>query len=1057
MKKRTVQFIGLVEVAILLGALTLFVLQNPNTMAFFINYTTRHLDLTYDRVSGNLLKTVTLQNVRYEGKVLCSKASVNWNLRALLTATLKIDEIAVLDLDIPLTQRWILHLKEKFASDKPRSGTKIPTIKISEVVFSARPFENETIKISRIELQANEIRGDLTHVDVGFFSFLAESDYADITALGNLKKGALFFEKLWLEDIDIAKISRFIREKIVSNEDNGSNRNNRPQLIRSLFIDDLIVYTRPLKYRHYDIRNWSLSMRQLVTEDLKTFDAKHVYIDAETNMWRLSSSGRLVKNHLHTEADVAMNDAYFKRFVPFFNFQSIQPIKLYIDADRKGLSGKLYAKSPQLLTEKYRDLNLSVPDLHAMVTFNFQTMQMEGSIGTQIASKYTPKAFLDGGIYYDRNRSFHYDGTLSIAHFANLPEPVKRLLEKSVIAFEGNTTTLQAEIKSALLTGKYSGKNFMHPKIHLVSKELNASLFATKESALPDLLRPLRFSIDAESTLNYKAFLPLRPRIKIDSNFAEINASVTIGETISLQAKLQRTPHSILRKMWPKLNEQTLFPLHLLANLQQRSSEASLQLRNRYFGIEAAHNFKTAKSEASLQLANIHTLTINGNLQQDCNLTLQTPSLRELQLAARKLYRFDPLPMDGEISIKAKMHALSSLSGQLRGKWFVYEYKPNRFLFAEKISIDGSYAEQIMTIQKYRFHTYLDRDRSFFANKPSKGKVADGRIDIQHFVINDQGTVNGWYRLKQKRGNLFFRTDNYHYRDLEGDFRFTSRLKMLLSPDRKHISGDITVNGGKIRYRPKRTHNVQDADIIVIQDRSDVLSEKEDDTLTVDISVRTRKPIYYKIPGTDVKLTLDLKLWKEMHHSLELLGIVRILSGTHVQSGKEFELEPSEILFGGDPLNPYLNIRAIHYSDPYTIYVNITGQMETPSINFSATPYLSQSDILSILLFNSTTADLIAGNQDNSKTALSMFGSLFAKEIVHNFGIKLDRLVLTTTEEGKIGVEVGKKLGKKVTLIYINDVVQTIKIRYKLTDHFETDFLFSPDNSGVDIIYKDEY
>ena len=194
-----------------------------------------------------------------------------------------------------------------------------------------------------------------------------------------------------------------------------------------------------------------------------------------------------------------------------------------------------------------------------------------------------------------------------------------------------------------------------------------------------------------------------------------------------------------------------------------------------------------------------------------------------------------------------------------------------------------------------------------------------------------------------------------------------------------------------------------------------------------------------------------------MRQPLELLGIVRILSGTHTQNGKEFELENSEILFGGDPLNPILNIRALHRSDPYTIHVNINGQLDTPSINFSSTPYLNQSDILSILLFNSTTQDLIGGNQDSSKTAISMFGTLFANEIVQNFGIKLDRLVLTTTEEGTIGVEIGKKLSKNVTIIYINDIVQTIKIRYKLSNHFEADFLFSPENNGIDIIYKDEY
>jgi translocation and assembly module TamB len=1025
-------------------------------MAYFINYTTKHMDLTYDQVSGNLLKTITLKNVRYKDKILCTEASINWNLRALLTATLKIDEISILDLDIPLTEQWIEHLREKFGSSD-KSPENIPTIEVSQVVFSAKPFENKTIKVSRIELQANDIKGDLRHVDVGFFSFLTESDYADITALGKLVDSELFFEKLWLANIDIEKIATFIHSRIKheSDEDKKKSQERNPSLIKSLLIDDLIVYTKPLKYRHYDIKNWSLSIRQLATEDLKNFNAAHVYIDAITNMWSLSSSGRIQNNHLYTEADVEMNDSYFKRFVPFFDFTSINPIKLYIDVDQNGLNGKLYAKSPALLIKKYQDLQVSVPDLHALVTFNFKTLQMEGSIGADIRSKYTPHAKLDGGIYYDRTKHFRYDGVLSIPHFTALPEPVITLLEDSNITFEGNSTTVQANIKNRLLEGTYGGENYVKPQIHLTTKELTPTLFIAKDTKLPQKLKPLLFKIDTKAILNYKAFLPIKPDISITSNVADVEAAAIIGKTVKLTANLKQTKGSLIRKEWPNIIEKNLFPLDFKLDLDYRAAKGSASLKNRFFHIDAQHNFANTNTHAALLLDKQHSLTIDGNMQKDCNLTLKTASLRELQQTAHKLYRFQKLPMDGDITATAKMHNLSSLSAQIKGKWFIYEYKPNRFLFAEKIAIDAKYENDRLTIANYHFNTYLDRDRYFFAQKPSTIRFDKKRITIDTFFINDYGIINGWYDLASKRGKLQAKAKNYHYKDFEGDLYFDTNLEITLSTQNTDVEGEITINRGTITYEPKKEHNIHDDDIIIIQNQKKRL--KEDDKLSLDISIVTKRPIYYKIPGTDVKLTLDLKIWKELHHPLELLGIVRILSGTHTQSGKEFELEPSEILFGGDPLNPYLNIRAIHHSDPYTIYVNINGQMETPSINFNSSPYLNQSDILSILLFNTTTEDLIAGNQDNSKTAISMFGSVFAKEIVQNFGIKLDKLVLTTTEEGKLGVELGKKISKKVTLIYINDIVQTIKIRYKLSDHFETDFIFSPDNSGADIIYKDEY
>jgi translocation and assembly module TamB len=176
-----------------------------------------------------------------------------------------------------------------------------------------------------------------------------------------------------------------------------------------------------------------------------------------------------------------------------------------------------------------------------------------------------------------------------------------------------------------------------------------------------------------------------------------------------------------------------------------------------------------------------------------------------------------------------------------------------------------------------------------------------------------------------------------------------------------------------------------------------------------------------------------------------------------MEAKKEFKVQNGEILFAGEIFNPFLNINVSHQNDPYEIMININGLLDSPIINFSSTPFLTQSDILSILLFDSTTEDLFSSEGDSSKAAISMFGNTFAKELVENFGIKLDKLVLSTTEEGGFGLEVGKKISRKVTILYINDIVQTIKVKYQHSRRFETDITISPDTSGIDFLYKNEY
>lgn len=86
-----------------------------------------------------------------------------------------------------------------------------------------------------------------------------------------------------------------------------------------------------------------------------------------------------------------------------------------------------------------------------------------------------------------------------------------------------------------------------------------------------------------------------------------------------------------------------------------------------------------------------------------------------------------------------------------------------------------------------------------------------------------------------------------------------------------------------------------------------------------------------------------------------------------------------------------------------------------------------------------------------------MLGNTFAKEIVKNFGLTLDKLVLSTTEEGGLGIEIGKKISQKITVIYTNDIVQSIKVRYQHSDNYETNLMISPESSGIDFLYKSEH
>jgi len=1041
-----VRFLTFIEIVILLGALTLFVLQNPNSLTLFVNYATKELGLSYESVSGNLLKTVTLNNVSYEGRLLTKEASIDWNLKALLGAKLKIDEITIKKLDIPLTQRWISDLSRKF-SDKKRSGgfEDIPTIEISQIIFSALPFESEDISVKRIELQANDIIGDLSGVDIGFFSFLTQSDIADITSLGKMKNGSLVFEKLWLEKIDVHKLISFLKNK----NKKKRKREIKQKFVKEFEVDELIVYTLPVSFRKYKIQDGSLTVKHLYSKDLSNFGAKAVFIDCVTNMWTLSSSGYLKNNRLYTKVDLKLKDKYFKRFVPFFDHEKIKPINVDLQVDTNGLNANLHAKADKLLISKYAFLKASIPKLKSHIDFDFKTLQMRADVKATLNSIYAKDANLSGRLYYDKEGGFRYDGEVRVKELDELNKRAAKLLKNARIEFEGNVTKIKANLNSDHLTGIYDGKSYKKASLHLRSKTLTPKILSFENI---DAIKDLKMIFDAKIAINFKKLLPAQINYGIKSNLIDLNATALVSDKITTFAILKKSKKSLLNKLYPNLKQNSLFPANI--DVIFKNKNAFIDFKSRYLKIKTDYDLNTSECNLSAKIGR-QIVNLTGNIKKECALLIDTPSVREFQDDISKLYKFEKIPIDADLKVNMKINDLKKIRLIVDGKWFVYEYKPNRFLFAEKFKIASSYKNKRLTIDNYRLTTYLDRERLFFANSPSKFIFDKQQIKIDSFLINDAAKISGYYNYIRRNAILKLFTKNYHYDDLEGDFYFDAAINLFLSKKGTNIDGSVTINGGTISYEPKKEHDVQDKDIIIIQERKH--ASKQSDTLSLDISILTKKPIYYKIQNTAVKFTADLKLWKEIHKKIELLGMVKLINGTHSQGGKEFEIQPGEILFGGSVLNPYLNISAIHISDPYKIHIDINGQLDAPIINFNSTPYLTQSDILSILLFNSTTQQLIGGNQDSSKTAISMFGTIFAKEIVQNFGIKLDKLVLTTTQEGKLGVELGKKISKKVTLIYINDIVQTIKIRYKLSDHFESDFVFSPDNSGIDIIFKDEY
>jgi autotransporter translocation and assembly factor TamB len=124
-------------------------------------------------------------------------------------------------------------------------------------------------------------------------------------------------------------------------------------------------------------------------------------------------------------------------------------------------------------------------------------------------------------------------------------------------------------------------------------------------------------------------------------------------------------------------------------------------------------------------------------------------------------------------------------------------------------------------------------------------------------------------------------------------------------------------------------------------------------------------------PGTplglgDINLRVfgDLYLTKGPGQPMYVNGSLDSLIGTYAFQGRRFDLNPvSSVYFRGD-LNPELYVTVTRVISGVETRVSIVGPLQQPELRLASTPPLDPSDVLSLIVFNTSTNELSAAQQE---------------------------------------------------------------------------------------------
>jgi translocation and assembly module TamB len=168
----------------------------------------------------------------------------------------------------------------------------------------------------------------------------------------------------------------------------------------------------------------------------------------------------------------------------------------------------------------------------------------------------------------------------------------------------------------------------------------------------------------------------------------------------------------------------------------------------------------------------------------------------------------------------------------------------------------------------------------------------------------------------------------------------------------------------------------------------------------------------------------DFRVQKDRRRPTTLVGTVTTVRGTYEYYGRRFEiLRDGRIQFqGADPSDPALDLTARRVIQPSGVEarIRVQGTARTPTLSFSSTPPLDESDILALIIFNRDLNSLGATEQG---TVASMAGTAAAGLVVSPLADTLGRKlgleeidVQTTNDSSGPGgvVTVGDQLGDRL-------------------------------------------
>jgi translocation and assembly module TamB len=1073
---------ALIEVLLIITGILLFIVTDSHIIQIATEDILKEYGVTYKRISGNLFTGIEVSSLRYNNRKLVESATIYWNPFALAYDRVHITKLELEGVELEGIINTLGAIPPSKKDDKLRL---LLDLTIDKIALKVNPFVYHGVEFKNFYFGVVDLYVDRDiKVKSEVINFSVDSDLVDLSLRGNIDKNNLKLDSLRLLEIDPKVITSFVHSikkeqgKIKDKKMSKNSNSNQTLAIGDISIDNFFATMKKTTYGPITIDKTKLIAKNLSIDPSNGFsyNAKKASISTDTSFAFTKQVGYIKDSMFHGIGDIFTKKYLYDRYSLPLNQKVLSKIPAKLKVNHQGVWVEMEHSIKNLLFLKNSDFNVDLKRVKHRVDYRYSDFYLKiiskGTGAITYADNVKVNSIVDIDFSGVGKTKVVYSGEVNLSDIKNIPREIsENLLENLSAKYIGTPDELNVTVDSNQIEGSFITDKYNSARLKIDTK---------KSIALINILEGLPSgsigNIHSDSYIDFFDTTQSKIGIDIDSNLINLKTSMMIQKpftidffaTIPHHSKISDIDNKIKVKNISKIDGEIILESKDITRITISSGELALL---------CSYNSKKKKFGRGVIAIGEEEIKFNGSLKSQIDIKSSIKNMNKFGKTINKYYDIPLAEMSGKADINVEFYEDGSLYIFIKSKNIGYmdfkgdiettinidknremdiEFKSKKMAYDDivfhKLSGKLSILDENIEVKRYNFKFYNDYISHFYSDKLSHLRYKDGVIYAKKVWLKNNTLIEGEYNIENLKGEFSIVSDSFSFKNSDFDLITDYDLKLKLDKKRIFIDGIITPFGKRITYEAIGTGISEDSDIIIVQE---MLEEEKNplNRIKMRITIEHNKPLKYTTDDVDIEFTNSLILIKDYNKEIKLLGATTINSGYYQKEDKRFNINESHIYFAGDPKKPLLEIKATYIKEQYNIQIFISGTTDDPIINFNSDPYLTQKEILSLILFDSI------GSGNRSGTELyALLGGTFTKEVMKSLGISVDHLLLGQGVDERLSVEIGEKISDNITVIYQhNNGKDGVKVRVDHSDSFETDIILQPPNSSsIEFLYKSD-